>query len=180
MMTTKTYPLSRQNDIVVQELNSEILIYDLKANKAYCLNEASSLVWQACDGKSSVSEIGKQLSEKLKSPISEEFVFYTLENLKENDLLTHGMRTPAALEGLSRREVIRRIGFGSLAALPLVISLVAPTAANAASGEVVGFGDPCTGTAGTQGSCASGQVCCQSAIGLPGLTCNHPDDCDTL
>jgi hypothetical protein len=37
-MKQKVVPQSRKNDIVVQDLNGEVLIYDLKANKAFCLN----------------------------------------------------------------------------------------------------------------------------------------------
>jgi hypothetical protein len=37
-------PVCRQNSLVVQELAGEILIYDLKANKAVCLNETSALI----------------------------------------------------------------------------------------------------------------------------------------
>jgi hypothetical protein len=36
-------PISRQQNIVVQDLGSEVLIYDLTINKAFCLNETSAL-----------------------------------------------------------------------------------------------------------------------------------------
>jgi hypothetical protein len=51
-MNTKDYPISRQNNIVTQEVESELLIYDLVENKAFCLNETSAFVWQNCDGNS--------------------------------------------------------------------------------------------------------------------------------
>jgi hypothetical protein len=56
-MALKDYPHSRTKELVVQELKGELLIYDLSTNKAFCLNETSALVWQLCDGKSSISEI---------------------------------------------------------------------------------------------------------------------------
>jgi hypothetical protein len=37
-MKQATSPLSHHLDIIVQELNGEILVYNLKTNKAYCLN----------------------------------------------------------------------------------------------------------------------------------------------
>lgn len=67
-MTSQNNPKNRKNDIVIQELKDEILIYDLTTNKAYCLNETSAAVWNFCDGQSSVSDITKQLSKNLKSP----------------------------------------------------------------------------------------------------------------
>ena len=52
-----SYPKVRVADIVVQEFADEILIYDLKNNKAFCLNETSSMIWQACDGKKDISDL---------------------------------------------------------------------------------------------------------------------------
>jgi hypothetical protein len=42
-------PISRQSNVVVQEIEGEVLIYDLKVNQAYCLNQTSALVFQLCD-----------------------------------------------------------------------------------------------------------------------------------
>ena len=39
-------PRSRRNDLVVQEMDGEILIYNLTENKAFSLNETSALVWE--------------------------------------------------------------------------------------------------------------------------------------
>ena len=61
-MKSGNYPLSRQDNIVIQELRDEVLIYDLAKNKALCLNQTSAKVWQECDGTKSVSEISKTLS----------------------------------------------------------------------------------------------------------------------
>lgn len=38
-MKSNLNPLSRKNDLVVQELDGEVMIYDLNANKAFCLNK---------------------------------------------------------------------------------------------------------------------------------------------
>ncbi|HZH35571.1 MAG TPA: hypothetical protein VEX64_12070 [Pyrinomonadaceae bacterium] len=43
-MASKNIPKARENDLVVQELKDEVLIYDLKINKAYCLNETSAAI----------------------------------------------------------------------------------------------------------------------------------------
>ncbi len=44
-------PTQRKAELVIQELNGEVLIYDLGRNKAFSLNETSALVWQACNGE---------------------------------------------------------------------------------------------------------------------------------
>jgi hypothetical protein len=78
----KGNPTSRQSDIVVQELKGEILIYDLKINKAFCLNETSALVYGLCDGNNSVKDISNQLSKKLKQPVTEDLVWLALDQMK--------------------------------------------------------------------------------------------------
>ncbi len=145
-MLSTIYPMSRKENIVEQELPNEVLIYDLKENKALCLNETSALVWQLCDGKKSTAEISRIMSEKLKSPVTEDFVWLALERLKKENLLANGESIESNFAGHSRREVIKKIGLASMIALPLVSSIVAPTSANAQSGACIAPGGDTTGT----------------------------------
>ena len=55
--TRRPLPEARREDIVVQELPDETLVYDLKRHKALCLNRAAGLVWKHCDGRTSVAEM---------------------------------------------------------------------------------------------------------------------------
>ena len=141
-------PTTRKNDIVVQEVSGETLIYDLKSNKAYCLNETSALIWQLCDGKRTASEISDEMSIRVKAQISEDFVWIALDQLNKDGLLEGEISD--RFVGLSRREVIRKTGFASVVVLPLVSSLVAPNAANAQSGGMPLLSNCSTCTSGSQ------------------------------
>jgi len=143
-------PIARKNDIVVQELKDETLIYDLKTNRAYCLNETSALVWQLCDGRRTTSEISDELSVRLKALVTEEFVWLAIGQLDKDGLLDGEIENPFG--GLTRREVIRKVGFASVVGLPMVSSMVAPRASMAQSGLLANCDGPCT--AGSQ--CFSG------------------------
>ena len=81
-------PAARQNELVVQELNDELLIYDLLANKCFCLNRTATAVWYLCDGKNSVSDISAKLSEKLKQSVPEDLIWISLDQLKHENLLS--------------------------------------------------------------------------------------------
>ena len=129
----KLHPKARQNDIVIKELEGEILIYDLNSKKVFCLNEASALIWQACDGKRSVSEITNVISKKLKTEVNEDLVWLALDRLKKENLITNSDDIIGNFNGLSRREVIKKIGFSSMVAIPIITSIVAPTAVQAAT-----------------------------------------------
>ena len=119
-------PRSRTADIVVQSLGNEVLIYDLKSHLAYNLNETSSVVYLACDGETSFDEL------RSKSNFTDYLIFLALEGLnKENLLESDSYRSPFA--GLSRREVIKKVGLAAMITLPVITKLIAPTAATAAS-----------------------------------------------
>lgn len=140
-------PIARTRDLVVQQLSNEILIYDLAAHKAYCLNETSSTVYKACDGKTLLSEL------KAKSKLSDEIIYLALEELKKENLIEEGRPWTSPFAAMSRREVIRKVGLASVIALPVVSSLVAPAAVHAASA----CGTACTGSANCSAPCPSCQ-----------------------
>ena len=123
-------PQARTEEIVVQELHDETLVYDLNTHKAHCLNQTASLVWKGCDGKRSAAEIAKLLAKQSGGPISEAVVWLALRQLGERHLLAEKLTPPAALAKVSRREVARKLGLAAVA-LPLVTSVLAPTAAQA-------------------------------------------------
>ena len=172
------YPLIRIKDIVIQETGDEVLVYDTEENRAFCLNETSALVWQMCDGKTSISKMSADLSKKIGRTITEDFIWLAIDQLKKENLLVDADELQTNFKGLSRREVIRKVGLTSMVALPIVSSLVAPTATNAQS---------CVGAGGFAGfiSCATtppspfppcdcsprSSNCCPGANAVPS-TCN--------
>ena len=83
----KNTPRSKKDNIVIQEVENELMIYDLSNNEAFCLNETSALIWQLCDGKNSISKISQNLSEKLNTPFDEGLVWLALDQLKKVNLI---------------------------------------------------------------------------------------------
>ena len=119
-------PKGRTENITEQDLGSELMIYDLAANRALNLNETSKRVFQSCDGQTSFDEL------KEKYQFTDDLIYLSLEKLHSANLLEGEITTPYA--GLSRREVIKRVGLGTMIALPVISGLIAPMAARAASG----------------------------------------------
>ncbi|MGA9773211.1 MAG: PqqD family protein [Blastocatellia bacterium] len=121
--------LARQKDLVVQELPDELMVYDLKRHKAHCLNTTAAIVWNHCNGQTTVAEMAALLEQEIGSPVDEEVVLYALDKLEKANLLEDELNLPA-LSGLSRRRMMKRLGVGAMAAIPTVMSLVAPVAAH--------------------------------------------------
>ena len=165
-------PKSRQAEIVVQEFEKEILIYDLSINKVYCLNETSTLVYQLCSGKNTVAEISNLISKKLNQPVTEDLVWLALDSFKKDNLLEQSEQFEINFNNLSRRQVIRKIGLGSMVMLPLISSIVAPSSAQAQS--VGPINQPLLAACSAPSQCTSGncfnntRCCVPGSVGLVG------------
>lgn len=135
-MNDSIKPHARHHELIIQELPDELLVYDLAANKAYCLNRSAMIVWNLCDGGSTVADLANHLATALNAARSEGTVWLALEELKKCDLLLEIPKRRAVEKGkevlLTRRELTRRLGIAA-ASLPMIIALVAPTAAQNAS-----------------------------------------------
>ncbi len=158
-------PKARKNDIVIQKLEDETLVYDTNENKAFCLNETSALVWSLCDGKRTALNISDEMSRRFKTHVTEEFVGLALDQFSKDNLLENSEQ--AYFIGISRREMIRKVGATSVVTLPIVSSLVAPEAASAmscaslnssCSGSSECCSNSCTATTGA----STGPSCCVS------------------
>jgi hypothetical protein len=126
----KDLPRARKEGLLIQELPEEFLIYDLSTAKAHCLNKTAALVWKRCDGKTSIAETTKFLRKQLESHVDAGVVLLALDRLGKVGLIEEGS---APRDRVSRRDVLRRIGWAAAVTLPLVTSVVAPTAASAGS-----------------------------------------------
>ncbi len=136
METTRALmPRARQDELVVEELPDETLVYDLKRHKARCLNRTAALVWRRCDGQTTVAEVAALLERQLKIPADEAVVWMALDRLGTAHLLREPVTLPAERARYSRREVLRtlRRAAGISLLLPVVESIVAPRAAAQAS-----------------------------------------------
>ena len=151
-----TMPLARQNDLVIEHLSDEVLVYDLQCNKAHCLGHTAAVVWKLCDGKRSLDEAILLASTQLQMPVTLEVVTFALEQLRRAQMLE---QTPvlAGLPQMSRRDLLRKAGVVGAAAV--VTSIVAPTAAQAAT--LRPSGASCSGPGGG-GECQSG-ICSSGA-----------------
>jgi len=165
------FALARTEELVVQESGDELLIYDLRINKAICLNQTSATIWQNCDGNTDTREIAAKLAKRHGGLVKEELIMLAIDQLNENGLLENGAATRNGFAGLSRREVIRKVGFASAVALPVVMSLVAPPVAFAQSCV-----PPGTGLCLANQTLANMACCSGSTTQIPpGQFCSAPN-----
>jgi hypothetical protein len=126
-------PHVREDGLVIHELEDETLVYDLESHKAHCLNQTAALVWKHCNGETTVGDLAKQLKSELAAPVNDDLVWYALERLGKANLLRERVARPLGTAGASRRAALRKLGWAAAVSLPLVTSILAPTAASAAT-----------------------------------------------
>jgi hypothetical protein len=147
-------PKARKDQLIVKELPEETLIYDLRTDKAHCLNSTAALVWKNCDGQRTVENIVAVAEQETGSAIDERLVWLGLEQLNSSNLLESAPAMPGHLAGMTRRQLVRHIGAAALA-LPVIMSIASPTPAQGAS------------------ACACTTPNCRPA----GCPCANPGDC---
>ena len=113
--------------------------------------------------------------------MGEDLVWFALDQLRKEDLVTGNEEAPVQFDGLSRREVIRKIGFGSLVVLPIVSAIVVPNAAMAQSCVIPGNScpilpaDPAITTLGPCITyCNGGSTSCCSGNAVLNVTLSFP------
>lgn len=167
-------PQARRSRLVVQELPGELLVYDLDNHRAYCLNQTAALIWNSCDGRRTVKELAQLLEKETGSPVNERIIWFALERLERSGLLKERIALPIFKERMTRRELARMLGFATAALVPLITSIVAPTAAQAATCGALG--SPCT----TNARCCSNLCINQTCVCIANQsTCDpaHPEQC---
>lgn len=167
-------PKARTSDIVMQQLADEVLIYDRRNDQAYCLNSTAAFVWQNSDGETPIREIARRLQKKYRATIGEGVVWFALKTLEERNLLAGDLPFPTNYNTVNRRQLIDLLGKSAAVTIPLVFSIIAPKAINAASqsalrvnGQTCSSGSQCTG-----GGCNS-SVCCNA----DGRGCSNNGQC---
>ena len=154
-------PAARGARLLVRELAEEVLVYDEEGHRAHCLNRTAALVWKHCDGRTPVARIAERVGAQMSAHVPEEVVWLALEQLGEFDLLAPGAARAATSSNLTatnvipRRRMLRRLGVAAAVSLPLITSVVSPTAAEAQS--------PCNEQNCPPPMCCSGGVCLPEA-----------------
>jgi hypothetical protein len=157
--TAINFPAARADGLLIERVGGETVVYDTNAKEAHCLRGLASVVFASADGKTSAEDLAALAAEKLGEQVSYAQVQEAVAQLEACALLD----TPLLIhDGMSRRDLVKKAGYigaAATAASPLITSLVAPSAAFAASSIATG----CSGC-GKNPDCVSNH-CCQSNAG---------------
>ncbi len=161
-------PRARREGMVVRELEDEVLVYDLERDRAHCLNRTAAAVWKQCDGAQTVREMTKGVEAELGAVVDERVVWYAVAELSKDNLLQEKISVPEAMFGgaagigMTRRQMMQALGVAAVVAVPVVSSILAPTAQAQAS--CLPKDAPCT---------LNSQCCSGNCLGQGNGTCSR-------
>jgi len=156
------FPRARTEELLIREVEAEVLVYDQRNHGVHCLNPTAALIWRHCNGTRTVAQLAELASGEAGFPEAAEereaFVWHALQGLASADLMDAAPRPPEGDLGLSRRELGRSLAAGAVGVLlPAVLSITAPTAAEAAS--CLESGKSCTSHAQCCNQLCDGSTC---------------------
>jgi hypothetical protein len=128
--TSGFVPRRRATGLVCEELDGETLLYVEATHRAFCLNPAAAQVWKSIDGVRDIASIARTAS------VAPELVTRTLREMSEAGLLDQPVKElPIQAINVSRRQMVR----AGLVAIPFILAITVPRAAEAASNCTVGL-----------------------------------------
>jgi hypothetical protein len=148
----------------MEEVDSEKVVFDEETKQAHCLTPLASVVFEHCDGKTSLSKLTRIASGRLDDPVSEDLVQQALTQLEERALLA----TPLPIT-LSRRDMVKKsAAFGAAAAAATLVTTIEPPMAQAANCNI---NTVCSRNLSCSGSCTMGRTCTCITSGAQANTC---------
>jgi hypothetical protein len=178
-------PLARTENVVVESVGDETVIYDTDAHVAHALKPLAAAVYTYADGKNTPSEIAELASYRLATTVTESDVVAAIEQLDASALLDGPVLDVHS--GISRRTALKT--FAAAGAGSMLVMSVATSAASACvtctsvpsanDSCVTGGGNNQAGTGDcplctTSASCGSDQVCCCTPCDGASVDCCQP------
>jgi hypothetical protein len=158
MKSAARLPRAVTENLVIRELDDETLVYDMDRDEAHCLNRTAALVWKMCDGNTTVLAAAGKLKSELGMPVEKDLVHFSIKQLQKFNLVERSFKFPT----VDRRDLVLKYAPAALVLLPVIVSITAPTPAQAAS-------CPGSTTCVYNFNCPPGQFCNQTGCCQPNV-----------
>lgn len=151
--------VARTDDLVVEDLGGELLVYDKRTDIAHCLTSVAAAVWRTSRDGADFEDLERAVRElRAGEDAAEALALIAIRELEEKQLLDGPSARPATV---SRRDALRKMAGVGMAAVtaPLVVSAAVTTPEAAAQSPL---------------NCSAVTVRCDGNNALPccpGLTC---------
>ncbi len=130
MRMDRALPRARQEGLLEEAVDAELILYDQSSHIAHCLSPIAAAVWRHCNGRCDVDALAQLVG------VSDDLVANVLQELEAKDLLDGEQQLEQGDVRISRRDALGRAARYGVAATAgsLVVSAIASTPAMASSG----------------------------------------------
>ena len=159
-----TVPDARVANLVTTASRNEVLVYDQDRHHIHHLNATAAAVWNLCNGKRTVAQVARAAG------VDEDAVRLALRKLADANLLDGPLEAEIRGTTHSRRSFMKKAAVAGAIAVPAIVSISAPTAAQSGSpgGEPTQPAQTCS-----QPDCGAGRKDLPCCVGNTELTCRH-------
>jgi hypothetical protein len=169
-------PTARSTDLVVEENDGELLVYDLVRHRAHCLSPTAAEVWRRCDGHTHIDSLAAALGR------DSEVIGQALDELVSCELIETAEQLAAgAPTGSTRRQLmVNAAKTGAVvASAPLIVSVAAPRPVEAATlAHCLAIGNG-VGNCGAACCRPNNGCCCCHKVNEPGTrSCTPTEICE--
>lgn len=151
-MTGQFLPKARKDNLIVQTLDDEILLYDTRTDQAHVLNRTAATVWNLANGHRTASNIAVLVARERHSQPDAELVWLALNQLSKANLLVQPVPAVPGIAKLTRREFLQKAALAAVV-IPVVKTISAPGPMQGASCS------PCGGFCNTVADCCECTIC---------------------
>lgn len=124
-------PVKRLDGLETMNVVSELIVYDTQRHHIHQLNSTAATIWRLCDGRRTIEEIADEAARELGGRLDIEVVELAFAALSRAELI-NGPPDNKAI-GQRRPRISRRLALKGTIALPVIVSMTAPTAQAGAS-----------------------------------------------
>jgi len=168
-------PLARTGELAIEELGDELLVYDLKIDRAHSLGATVSRVWRACDGSTTIDDLSPALN------LDPATVVRAIEELDSCELLDPGVPGNGAGTTTRRELGLKLAKVGAAAAVvPMIVSVSAATARQAGSPPTEAECQALTVIGHGCGECHKIGCCCCEPPGTTSTSSTKPCHADCV
>lgn len=118
-------PRARTTDLELVEHHGDLLIRDQRSAAEHCLHPLAAYVWTHADGRTDIATLAAGAAASLNTNVTEDEVWAAVDVLTGAALLEARIAPPAATQRVGRRDLLRSLGTGSVAAAAIAAVAVA-------------------------------------------------------
>src|SRR5687767_6707565 len=134
-------PQARSSGLLERAVDDDVVVYDLETEDAHLVTPTTLGIWRRCDGTVRIQDFVDELTPVHGAEAAEHLVWQAMSELHRAALIEDDLVFPN-VSGISRRNLLRKIGIG-IVAIPVITTISASAAAAAVTGATCPAGS-CT------------------------------------